>query len=260
MRSVRFRAALAAPLVLSVALFGGCLSDSTPTADLAATNQSDEDIAQGVSGIAVETLGSMIDGVSGLQQNPLRGQSVQWDGGTGIWTISGDDAYDDPDATGNVTYTITVRFQANGTPQQYMDDTTDQIDVTTAATNGGNYHPQDRAFDVDYDFDITASIQAVPSGNLIAVTGSGSLSGSTDAHIGQATVSRSQSGSWTYALSFDPSVPDDCASGTFSGTTNNFTFDGTLQNGAAAWDIYRDGTLVRSATGTYSCGGSGSVQ
>lgn len=265
MRIARFRAASAALIVPFLALTGGCLfgDDSTPSADDAVVAQSDEDVAEGVSGTAVELLGAMIDAVGGIDQPPpapFRTESVNWNGQTGIWTVSGDDSYDDPESTGDVTYTLTVQFLSGGTPQQYVDDFTDQIEITVSAHNVGNFHPADREFDLDYDFTAAGALHATASAGLITVTGTGSLLGATQAHIGQATITRQQNASWTYDFTVDTTVPDDCPAGTFGGTTNNFTFSGSFDGGIANWNVLRGGVVVRTVTQDLSCGGSSQAQ
>jgi hypothetical protein len=263
MRRARLRVA-AALIVPCLALVAGCNllgGDDAPPPDNAAVNQSDEDIAEGVGGTALEMLGAMIDASSGvIEPSPFRSESVAWSSQAGLWTFTGDDAYDDPDASGSVTYTMTVQFLDDGAPQQYVDDFTDRIEITSAIRNVGNHHPQDRGFDADYDFDATGALHAELQGSIVVASGSGSLSGSTRAHFGRATVTRPQNASWTYTLSVDTSVPDDCPAGTFGGTTNDFTFDGAFDDGAAAWTVRRNGAVVRQLTGTVSCGGGGGAQ
>jgi hypothetical protein len=264
MRIVRLRAALTALTVPCFALAAGCNllggDDDSPDPDSAEVTQADEDIAEGVSGTAVELLSAMIDAASSIEQQPLRSESVIWSSQTGTWTISGSDSYDDPDASGTASYTMTVQFLDDGTPQQYLDDFTDQIEITSSIQNAGNYHPQEHAFDVDYDFNATGALSAELQGTLIVATGAGSLSGSTETHVGQATVSRQQNASWTYSMTVDTTVPDDCPAGTFVGTTNNFTFDGTFDDGVASWTIRRNGAVVRQATDSISCGAGGGSQ
>jgi hypothetical protein len=263
MRSVRSRAAIAASIFSFLPLVGGCNlvgGDDSPSADPTAVAEADLDVAEGVSGTSVELLGGMIGAASGLeapQPAPFRSESVSWNGQTGFWTVTGDEAYDDPEATGTVTYTFTVQILEDGTPVQYVSDLTDEIHISATVANTGNFHPADRDFDVDYDFDVVGSLIATNDAGVVSASGSGSLDGSTQAHIGDATVARQQDAAWTYAFTVDTNVQDACAAGTFNGTTNAFTFDGSFAGGVASWNVRRDGAVVRTVTEDLPCDGGG---
>jgi hypothetical protein len=239
-----------------VALFSGCLTgdEDSPDGDAPMTI-AENDAAEGVAETAFQTLGSMLSVVADPDgSSPLRETSANYDPQVGQWTVVGNEAYDDPEATGAVTFTILINISAGGVPQQYPDDTTDLIDVVFGGTNAGNFHPDDRDFDIDYDFDADAALHAVRNGSIVTITGGGTLSGSTTTHLGSLSVPRTQDASWSYALSLDTSDPAACVTGTVTGTVNQHSFDGTLADGVSSWTLRRNGTVVVTGTGEYPCG------
>jgi hypothetical protein len=244
------------PIACAV-LLGGCLTgDDGPAAgDQAALTAAENDTAEGIADTAFQMLGSMLESVSDPDgSTPLREVVATYDPNLGQWTIQGTEPYDDPEATGTATFTALVTFHAAGQSQQYPDDLTDQADVQLSGTNVGNFHPADRDFDIDYDWEADASLHAARTGTIVDITGGGALTGATEVHLGNVNVPRTHSATWSYALSLDTSDPAGCATGTVSGTANQHTFDGTLSGGVMSWTIRRNGSVVVTGTEEYTCG------
>ncbi|MGQ0720145.1 MAG: hypothetical protein ACT4PE_01085 [Candidatus Eiseniibacteriota bacterium] len=243
--------------ILCAALLAGCLSgDDDPAAgDEAALTAAENDTAEGIADTAFQMLGSMLETVSDPDgSSPLRETTASYDPNLGQWTVQGTEPYDEPEASGLATFTALVSFHAAGQAQQYPDDLTDQADVQLSGTNVGNYHPADRDFDIDYDWEADAGLQAVRTGSIVDITGGGALTGTTAIHLGNLTVPRTHSATWSYSLSLDISDPAGCATGTVTGTMNQHTFDGTLSGGVMNWTLRRNGNVVVTGTEDYICG------
>jgi len=268
MRELPVRSLLIALLMPCIAVFAGCnlagnSGDDNPDdggTGSGALTESDNGVAVGISSTAVEMLSAMFNAVSEVDQpaGALRWTRPEYNAIDGIWTMSDAFSYDDPDADGAATIHCAVQFLANGVPQQYMDETTTHLNAwITDATNAGNYHPQGKTWDVDYDWSGNGELHAAVNGDVIDITGEGSLNGTTWTHIGSLNLERSRTASWSYELSM-PYSGNGCPAGTFGGTIGaDYTFSGNASNGSASWSVSRNGTVVANETGEYDCGDSG---
>jgi hypothetical protein len=263
MREFPARGLLVALLVPCIMMSVGCnLIGTDDTPDGSGTpeaTESDNDIALGISGTAVDLLSTMFDAAGQINQAPggLRWGALVYDDTDGQWTLSDTFQYEDLEADGTGSVTCTVQFLAGAVPQQYVDDATTNINIwVTEATNTGNYHPEGRAWNIDYDWTATSELHAAVNGDVVDVTGGGALTSSTQTHIGSATLSRSRNASWTYDLSM-PLQGDGCPTGTFAGTVGDHAFSGEATAGSATWSVSLNGTVVGTETTSLGCGDPG---
>lgn len=260
MRELPVRSLLIALLVPLVAVFAGCnlagsSGDENPDdgAGSGAVSDSDNGIALGIASTPLDMLEAMFDAVDVVSEPAgLRTATVSYDDGLGVWTISDSFEYDVPDADGAAQWTCEVQFLVNGVPQRYPDDTTTHLNAEVTAGHAGNYHPQGKSWNVDFDWTTSAELHAAVNGDMVDITGGGNLNGTSQTHIGSMSLDRTRTATWTYALSM-PREGGGCPSGTFDGVTGEYTFSGELTAGLANWSVSRNGTVIGSDTGEYNC-------
>jgi len=238
---------------------GGCLDlggsddDDNPAGD--GNAELDNEVAWGTAGNAVDATNGIIENLTDWMENGIQatgGRATSWDPVANAWTVSGTEDYDDGDATGTVTFTYVVQFTAEGVPQEQPDDFTDQIDITLDATNEGNYHPDGEAWTIDYDWTAheEAIANALPEGGGTVVA-DGTVTGSTLAHVGEASIPAQQNMSWDADLV----LPDQgCATGTVTGEMLPWSFAAALDGSEEMIvSLFYLGDLVTSETRSAAC-------
>lgn len=258
--------ALVAISSASLAFLGGCFLDGSSSDDSSAEvaeilDEITDGVASSASQSLEEDLGNFIRWVDGgVHPAPAREQTITWDAENGSWVLVGNTAYEDTDANGTITYEIHVRFSDAGTAQEQPNDLTDRVDVSRSAHNAGNYHPADRGFDIDYEWQEQSELLVLRNEetDFLTITGGGTLEGNTQAHRGARTYSHEQHATWEFELGWQRETTT-CPTGSLAGTFNDaFEFtashDGT---GTVSWEIRRDDSLVRSGTDTVQCTNSG---
>ena len=88
--------------------------------------------------------------------------------------------------------------------------------------------------------------------NGLTVSGNGTLGGSTIYHIGEHNYPRQILLTWGCDLTFAPQST--CAAGTIDGSNDRCDFHATLDGaGNVAWEVTRNGNVVRSGNDHYEC-------
>jgi hypothetical protein len=257
MKVSMFRKTLNLFAVISLFALSGCFLDDSSdggNTDNAVTI-AENDVASGISGMAVEFVSEVItdlpDWLQGFEETGGREFAIEWDGENLRWILSGSENYEDEEASGHVTVHTTIQFLAGGEPMQHPTPETDQIEVTQNATNAGTYEPGD--FRVVFDLEANHEISIVATGEEGAtITGHGGITGTTETTVNGRTYNGDRNLGWTASLTLGST--GECGTGLVSGNDGDYEFmaqfDGT---GAVDITVSKYEATIETDTMHYEC-------